>query len=112
MVRSVGEAARLRLPVISHTRTGRWGLVAAAAIVCTRACAPRRASQQETTMANTATAPGAPKAKDQREQLRQSERAATEQEPANFRDVANESKVVEIPPIGKEKKPIRGLDPK
>ncbi len=63
-------------------------------------------------MANTATTPGAPRAKNQREQLRQSERAATEQEPANFRDVANESKVVEIPPIGKDKKPIRGLDPK
>ena len=45
-------------------------------------------------MANTATTPGAPKAKDQREQLRQSERAATEQEPANFRDVSNESKIV------------------
>jgi hypothetical protein len=63
-------------------------------------------------MANTATTPGAPKAKNQREQLRQSERAATEQEPANFRDVSNETKVVEIPPVGTDKKPIRGLDPK
>lgn len=61
-------------------------------------------------MANTATTPGAPKAKNQREQLRQSERAATEQEPANFRDVSTERKVVEIPPIGPNKKPIRGLD--
>ncbi len=63
-------------------------------------------------MANTATTPGAPRAKDQREQLRHSERAATEQEPANFRDVANEKKVVEIPPIDKDETPIRGLDPK
>ena len=64
-------------------------------------------------MANTATTPGAPRPKNQREQLRQSERAATEQEPANFRDDSNESKVVEIPPIGgTDDKPIRGLDPK
>ena len=64
-------------------------------------------------MANTATTPGAPQPKNQREQLRESERAATEQEPANFRDVANESKVVEIPPVtGKDSKPIRGIDPK
>ena len=48
----------------------------------------------------------------QREQLKQSERKATEKEPANFRDVSNEKKVVEIPPLGKDKKPIRGLDPK
>jgi hypothetical protein len=87
------------------------GLVAAVTIVCTRPCAPKRA-KQETIMANTATTPGAPQAKNQREQLRQSERAATEQEPANFRDVSNESKVVEIPPVGKDEKPIRGLDPK
>ncbi|MEO5843315.1 MAG: hypothetical protein ABIQ33_00595 [Caldimonas sp.] len=63
-------------------------------------------------MANTTTTPGAPAPKNQREQLRQSERKATEQEPANFRDVANENKIVEISPIGKDKKPIRGLDPK
>ena len=63
-------------------------------------------------MANTPTTPGAPQATNQREQLRQSERAATEQEPANFRDAANESKVVEIPPTGPDAKPIRGLDPK
>lgn len=63
-------------------------------------------------MANTATTPGAPAAKSPREQLRQSERAATEQEPANFRDVSNEKKLVEIAPVGKDNKPIRGLDPK
>jgi len=63
-------------------------------------------------MANTATTPGAPKGKNQREQLRQSEREATEQEPANFRDESNESKVVGIPPIGgPDSKPIRGIDP-
>ena len=63
-------------------------------------------------MANTASTPGAPQAKQQREQLKQSERKATETEPANFRDVSNESKIVEIPPVGKDAKPIRGLDPK
>jgi len=62
-------------------------------------------------MANTPTTPGAPQSKNQREELRQSERAATEQEPANFRDVSNESKVVEIP-ADKTGRPIRGLDPK
>ena len=63
-------------------------------------------------MANTPTTPGAPRPKNQREELRRSERAATEQEPANFRDESNESKVVEIPPTGPDAKPIRGLDPK
>ena len=62
-------------------------------------------------MANTATTPGAPRTKNQREQLRESERAATETEPANFRDESNEKKVVEIPPTGPDEKPIRGLDP-
>lgn len=55
---------------------------------------------------------GATPVQNQREQLKQCERRATEKEPANFRDVSNEKKVVEIPPLGKDKKPIRGLDPK
>jgi hypothetical protein len=55
---------------------------------------------------------GAASMQNQREQLKKSERKATEKEPANFRDVSNEKKVVEIPPVGKDKKPIRGLDPK
>ncbi len=63
-------------------------------------------------MAGTTSKPGAPNAQGQREQLKQSERKATETEPANFRDISNEKKVVEIPPLGKDKKPIRGLDPK
>ena len=58
--------------------------------------------------------PGAPLAPkdDQHEALAQSERRATETEPANFRDQANAEKVVEIPPAGPDEKPIRGLDPK
>ena len=48
----------------------------------------------------------------QREALQDSERAATETEPANFRDQANAEKIVEIPPVDAESIPIRGLDPK
>lgn len=48
----------------------------------------------------------------QREALQESERAATETEPANFRDQANAEKIVEIPPVDAESIPIRGLDPK
>ncbi|HEY2190483.1 MAG TPA: hypothetical protein VGH48_18150 [Caldimonas sp.] len=55
---------------------------------------------------------GAASMQTQREQLKKSEREASEKEPANFRDVSNEKKVVGIPPVGKDKKPIRGLDPK
>jgi len=48
----------------------------------------------------------------QREALQESERAATETEPANFRDRANAEKIVEIPPVDADSIPIRGLDPK
>ncbi len=54
--------------------------------------------------------PGAPLA--DRQALQESERQATETEPANFRDQANAEKIVEIPPVDKANKPIRGLDPK
>ena len=48
----------------------------------------------------------------ERKALEESERAATETEPANFRDQANAEKIVEIPPVDAESIPIRGLDPK
>ena len=55
--------------------------------------------------------PSAGRPEDQREALKDAERKATEQQPANFRDESNEDKIVEIPPVGKDEKPIRGLDP-
>ena len=57
------------------------------------------------------TKPGSPRPEDQREALKDSERKATEQHPTTFRDQSNEEKIVEIPPVGKDEKPIRGLDP-
>lgn len=42
--------------------------------------------------------------------LAESERAATEQEPQNFRDAANAEKVPEIGP-DKQDRPIQGIDP-
>ncbi len=55
--------------------------------------------------------PAATPPEDQREALKDAERKATEQQPANFRDESNEDKIVEIPPVGKDERPIRGLDP-
>jgi hypothetical protein len=48
----------------------------------------------------------------QREALADSERKASEHQPGSFKEEANEEKVVAIPPVGKDSKPIRGLDPK
>ncbi|MEP6740646.1 MAG: hypothetical protein ABJA61_09725 [Caldimonas sp.] len=48
---------------------------------------------------------------DQREALADSERRASEEQPGSYKDEANEEKIVEIPPVGKDKNPIRGLDP-
>lgn len=48
---------------------------------------------------------------DQREALEQSEREAARQHPGSFRDEAMDDKIVEIPPVGPNEKPIRGLDP-
>ena len=47
---------------------------------------------------------------DQREALEQSEREANEQQPGSFRDDAMADKIVEIPPVGPDERPIRGLD--
>ena len=49
--------------------------------------------------------------RDQRQALEDSERKASEGQPGNFKDSAIDDKVVEIPPIDKDGKPIRGLDP-
>lgn len=49
--------------------------------------------------------------RDQREALEQSEREASRQQPGSFRDEAMEDKIVEIPPVGPNEQPIRGLDP-
>jgi len=51
-----------------------------------------------------------PRAKDQREALKRSEKNATTTEPQNFRDEATADKVVEIP-SDKEDTPIQGIDP-
>jgi hypothetical protein len=52
-------------------------------------------------------------AADQREDLADSERRATETEPQNFRDQANADKVVEILPTeAGESSSIQGIDPK
>jgi FtsZ-interacting cell division protein YlmF len=55
--------------------------------------------------------PASAQPENQREALRESERKATEQHPTTFRDESNEDKIVEIPPVGEDEKPIRGLDP-
>ena len=47
---------------------------------------------------------------DQREALEQSEREAAKQQPGSFRDEAMDDKIVEIPPVGPNEQPIRGLD--
>ena len=49
---------------------------------------------------------------DQRQALERSERAASEKQPGSFKDEAIDEKIVEIPPVGPDAKPIRGLDPK
>jgi hypothetical protein len=52
-----------------------------------------------------------PSPEDQRQALERSERAANEKQPGSFKDEAMDDKVVEIPPVGPDEKPIRGLDP-
>jgi len=51
-----------------------------------------------------------PSPSDQREALKESERKASEQQPGSFKDRETDEKIVEIPPTGPDKKPIRGLD--
>ena len=51
-----------------------------------------------------------PSSGNQREALKESEKKASEKQPGSFKDRETEEKVVEIPPTGPGKKPIRGLD--
>ena len=51
-----------------------------------------------------------PRAADQREQLRRSEKAADEDRPENFKDVETARKIVEIGP-DMTQAPIEGIDP-
>jgi hypothetical protein len=46
----------------------------------------------------------------QREALEQSEKKASEKQPGSYKEEETEDKVVEIPPTGPDKRPIRGLD--
>ena len=47
---------------------------------------------------------------DQRQALEESEKKANEQQAGSYKDKETAEKVVEIPPAGPDKKPIRGLD--
>jgi hypothetical protein len=51
-----------------------------------------------------------PSTGNQREALKESEKKANEKQPGSFKDKETAEKVVEIPPSGPGKKPIRGLD--
>ena len=53
-----------------------------------------------------------PAASEQRQALNESEKKASEQQPGSYKEKATAEKVVEIPPAGPDKKPIRGLDSK
>ena len=46
----------------------------------------------------------------QREALNESEKKASEKQPGSYKEKETEDKVVEIPPSGPDKRPIRGLD--
>jgi len=46
----------------------------------------------------------------QREALNEAQKKANEQQPGSYKEKETEDKVVEIPPKGPDKKPIRGLD--
>lgn len=51
-------------------------------------------------------------APEQRQALNESEKKASEKQPGSYKEEATAEKVVEIPPAGPDKKPIRGLDSK
>ena len=46
----------------------------------------------------------------QREALNEAQKKANEQQPGSYKEKETDDKVVEIPPKGPDKKPIRGLD--
>jgi hypothetical protein len=53
-----------------------------------------------------------PQGSTDRDALQQSEKKASESQPGSFKDEALTDKIVEIPPLGKDQAPIKGLDPK
>lgn len=53
-----------------------------------------------------------PRGSTDRDALQQSEKKASESQPGSFKDEALTDKIVEIPPLGKDQAPIKGLDPK
>ena len=59
-----------------------------------------------TTTRTTTTPPGAA----QREALNEAQKKANEQQPGSYKEKETDDKIVEIPPKGPDKKPIRGLD--
>jgi len=59
-----------------------------------------------TTPRTTTTPPGAA----QREALNEAQKKANEQQPGSYKEKETDDKIVEIPPKGPDKKPIRGLD--
>lgn len=56
--------------------------------------------------------PAPPGAERQRDTLKDAERTANEKQPGNFKEKETDDKIVEIPPLGEDKKPIGGLDSK
>ena len=46
----------------------------------------------------------------QREALNEAQKKANEKQPGSYKDEETNEKVVEIPPAGPDKRPIRGLD--
>jgi len=60
------------------------------------------------TPANRASPPGPT----DRDALQKSEKEASKSQPGSFNDEALTDKIVQIPPLGKDQAPIKGLDPK
>ena len=60
-------------------------------------------------MNDSSTRPGSPSS-DQRDALNDSEKRASPQ-PGSYKETETDEKIVGIPPIGPDDKPIRGLDP-
>ncbi len=61
-------------------------------------------------MSNSPTRTASPSQK-QRDALNDSEKKASKQ-PGSYKEAATDEKIVEIPPTGPDKRPIRGLDSK
>jgi hypothetical protein len=76
--------------------------------VCRRAAALLRGAE----MNHQSPEKTSPSASNPREALKESEKKASEKQPGSFKEEATDDKIVEIPPSGPDKRPIRGLDPK